>query len=169
LVFGYWLVVAGLPFASALSFGIAVLVIACPCALGLATPTAIMVGTGIGAQKGILIKGGEALQKAVGIKTVVFDKTGTLTKGEPEVVAVQGDKDILKFAASVEHKSEHPIAKAIVEKAKKDVETEYGTVFMPPIFQEHLIGRCRGMVKDYNSIVAYEEMKNEIIKFIKVQ
>ncbi len=120
LVFGYWLVVAGLPFASALSFGIAVLVIACPCALGLATPTAIMVGTGIGAQKGILIKGGEALQKAVGIKTVVFDKTGTLTKGEPEVVAVQGDKDILKFAASVEHKSEHPIAKAIVEKAKKE-------------------------------------------------
>lgn len=56
----------------------------------------------------------------------------------------------------------------IVEKAKKDVETEYGTVFMPPVFQEHLIGRCRDMVKDYNSVVAYEEMKNEIIKFIKV-
>jgi len=119
LVFGYWLVLAELSFASALSFAVAVLVISCPCALGLATPTAIMVGTGIGASKGILIKGGEALQKAIGIKTIVFDKTGTLTKGEPEVVAVEGDDDLLKIAASVEQKSEHPIAKAIVEEAKK--------------------------------------------------
>lgn len=120
---GWWLVV-DVPFVQALSFGIAVLVIACPCALGLATPTAIMVGTGIGAQKGILIKGGEALQKAVGIKTVVFDKTGTLTKGEPEVVAIEeipnSKFQILPLAASVEQKSEHPIATAIVEKAKKE-------------------------------------------------
>ena len=120
LVLGFWLIVAGVPFASALSFSIAVLVISCPCALGLATPTAIMVGTGIGAQKGILIKGGEALQKAVGIKIIVFDKTGTLTKGKPEVVGVSGDKNALKLAASVEQKSEHPIALAIVEKAKKE-------------------------------------------------
>lgn len=119
LVLGYWLVLAELSFASALSFAVAVLVISCPCALGLATPTAIMVGTGIGASRGILIKGGEALQKAIGIKTIVFDKTGTLTKGEPEVVAVEGDDDLLKIAASVEQKSEHPIAKAIVEEAKK--------------------------------------------------
>lgn len=120
LVLGFWLIVASVPFASALSFAIAVLVISCPCALGLATPTAIMVGTGVGAQKGILIKGGEALQKAVGIKTIVFDKTGTLTKGSPEVVDVNGKEDILKLAASVEQKSEHPIAMAIVEKAKKE-------------------------------------------------
>lgn len=120
LVLGYWLIFARLPFASALSFAVAVLVISCPCALGLATPTAIMVGTGIGATKGILIKGGEALQKAVGIKTVVFDKTGTLTEGEPEVVATEGSEDLLKIAASVEQKSEHPIGRAIVQKAKKE-------------------------------------------------
>jgi len=120
LVLGFWLIVAGVPFASALSFAIAVLVISCPCALGLATPTAIMVGTGMGAQKGILIKGGEALQKAVGIKTIVFDKTGTLTKGEPEVQEVQGGQEVLRLAASVEQKSEHPIAKAIVKKAKEE-------------------------------------------------
>lgn len=120
LVLGYWLTLGGLPFVSALSFAVAVLVISCPCALGLATPTAIMVGTGIGATKGILIKGGEALQKAVGIKTIVFDKTGTLTKGEPEVVAIEGDKNLLKIAASVEQKSEHPIGRAIVEKANRE-------------------------------------------------
>ena len=120
LVLGFWLIVAGVPFTSALSFAIAVLVISCPCALGLATPTAIMVGTGMGAQKGILIKGGEALQKAVGIKTIVFDKTGTLTKGEPEVQEVQGGQEVLRLAASVEQKSEHPIAKAIVKKAKEE-------------------------------------------------
>jgi len=120
MVLGFWLILGGVTFASALSYAIAVLVISCPCALGLATPTAIMVGTGIGAQKGILIKGGEALQKAVGIKTIVFDKTGTLTKGEPGVQEVQGGQEVLRLAASVEQKSEHPIAKAIVEKAKKE-------------------------------------------------
>ena len=119
LVLGYWLVMAGLSFASALSFAVAVLVISCPCALGLATPTAIMVGTGIGASRGILIKGGEALQRAVGIKTVVFDKTGTLTKGKPEVVAVEGNDELLRIAASVEQKSEHPIARAIIKAAEE--------------------------------------------------
>lgn len=123
LVLAYWLLIAGLSFSSALSFAIAVLVVSCPCALGLATPTAIMVGTGIGAKMGILIKGGEALQKAVGIKTVVFDKTGTLTRGEPVVrdVKIVGDisnNELLRLAASVEQKSEHPIARAIVKKAE---------------------------------------------------
>ncbi len=113
-----WLVLVGVPFVQAFTFGIAVLVVSCPCALGLATPTAIMVGTGIGAQKGILIKGGEALQKAVGIRMVIFDKTGTLTKGEPEVVGTEG-QEVLRLAASVEQKSEHPIARAIVEKARE--------------------------------------------------
>jgi len=92
LVMSYWLWVGRLPLEQALSYGIAVLVIACPCALGLATPTAIMVGTGVGARRGILIKGGEALQKAENINMVVFDKTGTLTKGEPEVMDIISDE-----------------------------------------------------------------------------
>lgn len=120
LVFLAWYLGVGIPFPQALSFAVAVLVIACPCALGLATPAAIMVGTGIGAKHGILIKGGEALQKAVGIKQVVFDKTGTLTRGEPEVMGIFGGKEALRLAASVEQKSEHPLAKAIVEKAKSE-------------------------------------------------
>ncbi len=94
-----------------LTIFISVLVIACPCALGLATPTAIMVGTGKGAEKGILIKGGEALETAHTIDTVVLDKTGTVTEGKPEVTAVEGD--ILQLAASLERLSEHPIAGAV--------------------------------------------------------
>ena len=100
-------------FTFALTIFISVLVIACPCALGLATPTAIMVGTGKGAENGILIKGGEALETAHKIQTVVFDKTGTVTEGKPEVVNVEGE--VLKLAASLERYSDHPIAKAICE------------------------------------------------------
>ena len=100
---------------------VAVLVIACPCALGLATPTAIMVGTGIGAKKGILIKNGEALERSRKIDTVVFDKTGTLTEGKPKVtdiIALKGkESDVLKIAASVEKLSEHPLAQAVVQEA----------------------------------------------------
>ena len=101
---------------------VSVLVIACPCALGLATPTAIMVGTGKGAENGILIKGGEHLERAFKIETVVLDKTGTITKGEPEVtdiVSLNGsnEEDILSMAASSEKNSEHPLAAAIYQKA----------------------------------------------------
>jgi len=95
-----------------LTIFISVLVIACPCALGLATPTAIMVGTGKGAENGILIKGGEALETAHKVNVIVFDKTGTITEGKPEVTAVEGD--VLQIAASLERYSEHPIAKAVV-------------------------------------------------------
>ena len=94
-----------------LTIFITMLVIACPCALGLATPTAIMVGTGKGAENGILIKGGQALETTYRINTIVFDKTGTITEGKPEVVSVEGD--VLQLAASLERYSEHPIAKAI--------------------------------------------------------
>lgn len=98
---------------------VAVLVIACPCALGLATPTAIMVGIGKGAENGILIRGGEALEKAVKIDTVVFDKTGTITKGKPEVTDVIGDeKRVLFYAGSAEKGSEHPIGEAVVKKVR---------------------------------------------------
>ncbi len=101
---------------------VAVLIIACPCALGLATPTAVMVGTGRGAERGILIKGGESLETAHKVDTVVFDKTGTLTRGEPEVtdlVALEpfsGD-DVLRFAAAAERRSEHPLGRAVVRRA----------------------------------------------------
>jgi len=102
---------------------VSVLIISCPCAMGLATPTAIMVGTGIGAEKGILIKGGESLEKAYKLNTVVFDKTGTLTSGRPEVTDVVplnglSSETVLEIAASIEAVSEHPLAQAIVEMAR---------------------------------------------------
>ena len=101
----------------------AVLVIACPCALGLGTPTALMVGSGIGAEKGVLIRNGEAVQTMKEMKCIAFDKTGTITKGHPEVtdVLVEGIKEneLLKLAASLEDASEHPLGQAVVESAKK--------------------------------------------------
>ncbi|NOZ26702.1 MAG: copper-translocating P-type ATPase [Chloroflexi bacterium] len=104
---------------------VAVLVIACPCALGLATPTALMVGSGMGAEHGILIRTGEAIQTLKDVKAIIFDKTGTITKGKPEVtdiVPVNGfdEKDLLKAAASAERGSEHPLGRAIVERAQAE-------------------------------------------------
>jgi len=120
--FGFWLFI-GMPFVFALTILITVLIIACPCALGLATPTAIMVSTGLGAENGILIKGAEALETAHKLQVVVFDKTGTLTKGEPEVTDVVSfslsEKEVLKLAAIAEKGSEHPIGEAILRSAKK--------------------------------------------------
>jgi Cu+-exporting ATPase len=106
-----WFIGTGGDVRFALTIFISVLVIACPCALGLATPTAIMVGTGKGAENGILFKGGLALETTHKINTIVFDKTGTITEGKPEVTAVEGD--VLQIAASLERYSEHPVAKAI--------------------------------------------------------
>ncbi|MFA6255074.1 MAG: heavy metal translocating P-type ATPase [Patescibacteria group bacterium] len=129
LTFIIWHFVLGAPVAQSLINMVAVLIISCPCALGIATPTAIMVGTGRGAQRGILIKGGEFLEKAKQIDTVVFDKTGTLTKGEPAVTDIIVNQkselrtqksELLQIAASAESSSEHPIAKAIVKKAKEE-------------------------------------------------
>jgi Cu+-exporting ATPase len=119
-----WLI-SGQSVVFSLSIFIAVLVIACPCALGLATPTAIMVGTGKGAEYGILIKGGEALENAHKINTVVFDKTGTITEGKPEVtdiITVPGvtREKLLLIAASAEKGSEHPLGEAIVRGAAKE-------------------------------------------------
>jgi len=114
------------PFLFALMIFISVMIIACPCALGLATPTAIMVGTGKGAEMGILIKSGEALEQAEKLDTIVFDKTGTLTFGKPEVAdvllspaAVLNADRLLLLAGSLEKQSEHPLAQAVVMEAKK--------------------------------------------------
>ncbi len=112
-------------FTKAIVSAVSVLVIACPCALGLATPTAIMVGTGKGAENGILIKGGEHLETAYKLNAVVLDKTGTITKGQPEVTDIVtlgalDRKTVLKYAAIAEKKSEHPLGVAIYEDGKKD-------------------------------------------------
>ncbi len=110
------------PFLFSLLISITVLIISCPCAVGLATPIAIMVGTGKGAENGILIKGGEVLEKAQKLDTIVFDKTGTLTKGEPsltDVIAITGNQnEVLKLAAIAEKGSEHPLGEAILKGAK---------------------------------------------------
>ncbi len=117
-----WLIAGETPIFS-LTIFIAVLVIACPCALGLATPTAIMVGTGKGAENGVLIKGGEALETTYKLKTIVFDKTGTITEGKPKVTDIvtngQAKEEILVLAASAEKGSEHPLGEAIVKDAEE--------------------------------------------------
>ena len=121
LTFAGWYL-AGASVTDALIHMTAVLVIACPCALGLATPTAIMVGTGVGAERGILIKGGEHLERAGKVNTIVLDKTGTITKGEPSltnitVMAPFAETEVLRSVASGEKKSEHPLGEAIVQEA----------------------------------------------------
>ena len=118
----FWLI-NGQSFEFALSIGIAVLVISCPCALGLATPVAIMVGTGMGAQNGILIKSAECLETLHLVDTVVLDKTGTITVGKPKVTDLVSDieqKELLQIAGSLEKNSEHPLAEAIIEKVKQE-------------------------------------------------
>ncbi|TPF03479.1 heavy metal translocating P-type ATPase [Weissella paramesenteroides] len=120
LTFLIWYVFIGHDVSHSLIFAVSVVVIACPCALGLATPTALMVGTGRGAKMGILIKNGEVLEKVNDIDTVVFDKTGTITVGKPEVTDIVGDeKQVLSLAARLEAGSEHPLALAILAESKK--------------------------------------------------
>jgi len=111
-------VVLGASFVSSLLYGVAVLIIACPCALGLATPTALMVGTGRSAKMGVLLKNGTVLQEIQKVQTIVFDKTGTLTEGKPVVTDIIGDEvEVLGLAASLEEASQHPLAEAIVKRA----------------------------------------------------
>lgn len=118
LTFIVWMLFVKQGFEASLVAAISVLVIACPCALGLATPTSIMVGTGRAAEQGILFKGGEHLERTHEIDTIVLDKTGTITKGEPEVTDFTGDDRALQFLASSEQSSEHPLASAIVKYAE---------------------------------------------------
>ena len=116
----WFFIVSDRNFEAALIPAIAVLIIACPCALGLATPTSIMVGTGLGAEHGILFKGGDHLEKTHSVDTIIFDKTGTITKGVPEVTDYIGDEKTLQLLASAENDSEHPLAKAIVDYAHEE-------------------------------------------------
>ena len=120
LTFWIWFVFLGESFVTSLLYGVAVLIIACPCALGLATPTALMVGTGRSAKMGILLKNGTVLQEIQKVKTIVFDKTGTLTEGKPVVTDVIGDEgEVISLAASLEDVSQHPLAQAIVNRASE--------------------------------------------------
>ncbi len=137
-----WYLSGGADFSGSLRFFIAVLVIACPCAMGLATPTSIMVGTGRGAQLGVLIKNGEALEKAEAIQVVIFDKTGTLTHGRPELTdlvnisRVHTDQELLLWSASAEQSSEHPLAEALVLAAR----AQELVLVQPEQFEAH-VGR----------------------------
>jgi P-type Cu+ transporter len=151
-------------FVFSLTAFISVLVIACPCALGLATPTAIMVGTGKGAEMGILIKSGEALEIAGNIQTIVFDKTGTLTKGEPEVTNIIGvsmdEKELLWLAASAEKGSEHPLGQAIVRKAEHE-DVKLG----PPLEFEAVPGKgVKAKVEGRSVLVGNRRMIEEVCR-----
>lgn len=120
ITFVIWYVFLGATLVNAMLFAVSVVVIACPCALGLATPTALMVGTARSAKMGVLIKNGEVLEEVSDIDTVVFDKTGTITVGKPQVTNVVGNKNkVLAIAASLEENSEHPLATAVVKTAQE--------------------------------------------------
>src|SRR5207302_3501689 len=134
---------------------VAVLIIACPCAIGLATPMSVMVATGKGATAGILIKNAEALQAMADVDTIAIDKTGTLTEGKPRVTAVEGD--VLALAAAVERASEHPLASAVVAEAERrgltigkatDVEIEPGEGVTGTVDGHHVAINRRGVFID---------------------
>lgn len=139
----------GYSFEFALSMGISVLVISCPCALGLATPVAIMVGTGQGARHGILIKSGEALEVAHNITTVILDKTGTITQGKPEVKDLIplsiSQKQLLQIAASLESKSEHPLALAIMKKVQEEKIDLLEVEDFEAVFGKGIQGKIEGL------------------------
>ncbi len=122
VTFTIWYAFLGATFVQALLFAVSVIVIACPCALGLATPTALMVGTGRSAKMGVLIKDGQTLQEVSSLTTIVFDKTGTITAGKPQVTDVVGDDQghVLRVAVSLEALSEHPLAQAVIKQAKAE-------------------------------------------------
>jgi P-type Cu+ transporter len=155
LTFVLWMVFLPNEPMRAATAAVAVLIIACPCAMGLAVPTAVMVATGRGAESGILIKGGEALEKLGRVNTVVFDKTGTLTEGKPAVtdyINVPGMPDALALAAAVEQASEHPLAEAVLRKA-----VENGPAIPPVSGFDSVAGRgVRGQVAGWTVLVGSE-------------
>lgn len=168
ITFIYWLI-----FSSSNSFNIAlvnfvsVLIVACPCALGLATPTAIIVGSGLGAFNGILIRNGESLEAAKKISTIIFDKTGTITEGKPvlsEILTIDiEENELIKFAASLENKSEHPLAKAIVDYSKQ----KNLTLNNPETFSTYSGFGIAGFVENKNVIVGNNNLLKEFSINIK--
>jgi Cu+-exporting ATPase len=171
LAFFGWYYLIGAGFSVAFTAFVAVVIVACPCAMGIATPTAILVGAGLGAQNGILIKNGEFLEKTRSVQAVAFDKTGTLTKGEIAVTDIIGDDpdDLLTKAASLEKLSEHPIAAAVVKKAE-----EKGLKLSDPMNFESLSGRgVKGDIDRRHYVVGtsrlMEEMKTEFPDTIRVK
>jgi Cu+-exporting ATPase len=158
VTFAGWIVAGRSPIAAMVA-AIAVIVIACPCALGLATPAAIMVGSGRGAEQGILLKGGESLQRVRQVDTVVLDKTGTVTRGEPEVtdiLPVNGwhEDDLLRLVAIVEKGSEHPLAQAIV----REVENRFGDLPSSVKGFEALVGGVQGTVGKRTIVVGNQRL-----------
>ncbi|MDD5710814.1 MAG: heavy metal translocating P-type ATPase [Candidatus Colwellbacteria bacterium] len=181
IAFGSWLLIGTqlLGFSQALSYGltafVSILIIACPCALGLATPTAIIVGVGKGAREGILIKDAATLEKLHGVNTIVFDKTGTITKGKPEVVNIRNyseknDEQVLSILVSLENRSEHPIAHAMSEYARlkniepsavKDFETIRGKGLKGAIEgKEYFAGNIK-LISDLGLSIDIEDLTEE--------
>ena len=174
ITFVIWYVFLDASLVSAILFAVSVVVIACPCALGLATPTALMVGTARSAKMGVLIKNGEVLEEVSDIDTVVFDKTGTITVGKPQVTDVVGDKNkVLAIAASLEENSEHPLATAVV-KAAKEAKTEIKSI------QNFAAIEGRGVKANYDNQEAFvgsdklltdinisQEMKSQAVQLQK--
>ncbi|MBX3063825.1 MAG: copper-translocating P-type ATPase [Anaerolineae bacterium] len=163
VTFGVWLI-SGADFTTSLLHLVAVLVIACPCAMGLATPTAIMVGVGKGAENGILFKNSAALEKALKIKAVVLDKTGTVTRGEPAVTDIltsklwqQDQQSLLRLAASAERGSEHPLGDAVVRKAK-----EQQLTLSDPRNFEAIVGHgIRAQIEDQQVLIGNHKLMRD--------
>ena len=160
ITFAVWVTFFHASMVQGMLYAVAVIVIACPCALGLATPTALMVGTGRAAKMGILIKDGEALEVIDDLKAVIFDKTGTITVGKPVVTDVVGDrKKVLSIAAGLEDQSEHPLASAVVQQANEDqIEVQPVTEF------EAVRGQgVRGKINGHQAFVGSERLAKEEI------
>ena len=177
LTFWIWFVLLEASFVTSLLYGVAVLIIACPCALGLATPTALMVGTGRSAKMGVLLKNGTVLQEIQKVQTLVFDKTGTLTEGKPVVTDIIGDEtEVLGLAASLEESSQHPLAEAIVKRAS-EVGLELQTVEnFQALHGKGVSGQINGkqvllgnakMLDGMNISSAYQEKLEELEKEAK--
>ena len=177
LTFWVWFVLLEASFVTSLLYGVAVLIIACPCALGLATPTALMVGTGRSAKMGVLLKNGTVLQEIQKVQTIVFDKTGTLTEGKPVVTDIIGDEnEVLVLAASLEEASQHPLAQAIVKRAS-EAELELHTVEnFQAVHGKGVSGQIAGkqvllgnakMLDDMNISSSYQEKLEELEKEAK--
>lgn len=159
ITFAVWTIFFGATLVQGMLYAVSVVVIACPCALGLATPTALMVGTGRAAKMGILIKDGQTLETVDRLKTVVFDKTGTITTGKPAVTDVIGNqKQVLSLAASLEQQSEHPLANAILRKAQDE-----GVSLKKVSAFEALSGRgVQGFIDGQKVFVGNEKMFDQL-------